>query len=103
MANMSNRRTSTVRRCGCQSSNARAALLRHVQMHGFAMTEAGLYLDGHPDCRRALEYFRRQCELYQKYATEYEAVYGPLTNMAQTDSETWNWAQGPWPWESEAN
>lgn len=103
MVNMNSRRTNTVRACGCRNDNTRAALLRHVQMHGFAMTEAGLYLDGHPNCRRALEYFRHQRELYLKYAAEYKAVYGPLTTMAQTDSEAWSWAQGPWPWESEAN
>lgn len=67
------------------------------------MIEAGLYLDGHPDCRRALEYFRRQRELYMKYAAEYEAAYGPLTIASQTDCDAWKWVQGPWPWESEAN
>lgn len=72
------------RGCGCRKDNTRAMLLRHVQMHGFAMIEAGLYLDGHPDCRRALEYFRRQRELYMKYAAEYEAAYGPLTIASQT-------------------
>ena len=30
------------RGCGCRKDNTRAMLLRHVQMHGFAMIEAGL-------------------------------------------------------------
>ena len=91
------------RGCGCRRNSTRAVLLRHVQMHGVAMVEAGLYLDAHPDCRRALEYFRRQRELYMKYAAEYEAAYGPLTMAAQADGDCWKWVQGPWPWESEAN
>ena len=62
------------RGCGCRKDNTRAMLLRHVQMHGFAMIEAGLYLDGHP-----------------------------LTIASQTDCDAWKWVQGPWPWESEAN
>lgn len=97
-ANMGNRNNSN---CGNDASRSR--LMRKVQQHGFAMLEAGLYLDGHPNCRRALEYFARQRELYLKYADEYETKYGALTMTSEANINAWNWAQGPWPWESEAN
>ncbi len=102
MVNM-NANTGNRGRCGCGNDNSRGRLLRKVQQHGFAMLEAGLYLDGHPNCRQALEYFARQRDLYLKYADEYEAKYGALTMMSETNCNTWNWVQGPWPWESEAN
>ncbi len=84
----------------CQN---RQALLRKVQQHYFAMVDAGLYLDGHPYCRKALEYFERQKAVYEKYAAEYEETFGALTFKAGAMTDSWRWIQGPWPWESEAN
>ena len=34
---------------------------------------------------------------------EYEAKYGALTFYAGANGDCWNWIQGPWPWECEAN
>ena len=44
MVNMNNRNMNNTnsRSCGCRKDNTRAVLLRHVQMHGFGMIEAGL-------------------------------------------------------------
>lgn len=80
----------------------RQNLMRKIQQHGFAMLEAGLFLDGHPNCAKAMQYFNVQRTAYLKYVEEYEATYGPLT-MKGDYGEVWNWVQGPWPWESEAN
>lgn len=85
------------------TNNSRSMLLRKVQQHYFAMVETGLYLDGHPNCRKALEYFERQRAAYEKYMAEYEATYGPLTFKAGAMGDSWSWVQGPWPWECEAN
>ena len=82
--------------------NTRSRLLRKIQQHGFAMLEAGLYLDGHPNCTRALQYFDKHRNEYLKYTSEYEEAFGPLTMKSNTGSD-WNWILGPWPWESEAN
>ncbi len=83
--------------------STRSKLLRKVQEHCFALTEANLYLNGHPHCQKALNYFACQKALYDKYVAEYEKMYGPLTALASKDCDNWNWVQGPWPWESEAN
>ena len=83
--------------------SARIILLRKVQQHYFAMVETGLYLDGHPNCQKALAYFERQKAAYAAYAAENEATYGPLTFKNGVMGETWSWIQGPWPWELEAN
>lgn len=83
--------------------SSRTMLLRKVQQHYFAMVDAGLYLDGHPNCRKALEYFERQRAAYESYVAEFEATYGPLTFKSGAVGDTWCWIQGPWPWELEAN
>jgi len=83
--------------------SSRTMLLRKVQEHYFAMVEAGLYLDVHPNCHKALEYFERQKAAHGAYVAEYEASYGPLTFKSGVMGDTWSWVQGPWPWELEAN
>ncbi len=80
----------------------RQRLMRKIQQHGFAMLEAGLYLDGHPSCPKAMQFFNKQREIYLKLVEEYETTFGPLT-MKGDYGNVWNWVQGPWPWESEAN
>lgn len=82
---------------------SRAKLLKKIQIHSFALVETKLFLDGHPYCKKALEYFKCQKALHDKYVAEYEATYGPLTAHAVTDCDEWKWVQGPWPWEREAN
>ena len=41
-------------------------LLRKIQQYDFSLKELNLYLDTHPDCRRALAMFRK----YQKLRTD---------------------------------
>jgi len=86
-----------------RNCNTRTSLLCKIQQHGFAVVEANLYLDGHPYCTKALEYFKCQKAAYDKHVAEFEELYGPLTAHAGADCDSWKWIQGPWPWESEAN
>lgn len=83
--------------------NNRARLLKKIQEEDFAVYEAVLYLDGHPECRRALAYYQRHRELAARLRAEFEKSYGPLTNTAGGESDAWHWIDGPWPWEKEAN
>lgn len=87
----------------CEKCGDRAKLLRKIQQHGFAMTEACLYLDGHPNCRRALAYFEKQRCAYRQCKEEFERRYGPLCAEDASSDGDWNWIDGPWPWEKEAN
>ncbi len=74
---------------------------RNVQQTRFALIEANLYLDTHPNCQEGLAYFRKQQQLYNKAVAEYEAAYGPLRAFEQTEDSYWNWIDNPWPWETE--
>lgn len=82
--------------------NERAILLRRVQVAGFAMQEAKLFLDTHPGDGEALAYFKKYRDMAREAAAAYTAVYGPL-RPEDTQGAVWNWVDGPWPWELEAN
>lgn len=75
---------------------------RAVQKYGFAVVEANLYLDTHPNDKKALEYFDKVRSLYNNAVEVYENNFGPLTALNNQSSE-WKWIKGPWPWEYDAN
>ena len=66
----------------------------------FAAHECVLYLDGHPENKKALEYHRRAVEALNGYTAEYERLYGALTANAQTENAGWGWVRSPWPWQN---
>ena len=61
------------------------------------------------DQLRAVEFAITETVLYLKLVTErdrlvgaYESQCGPLT-MYGNAKNGWEWTEGPWPWEAEAN
>ena len=84
----------------CNSDRQRKML--QVQMADFALIDANLYLDTHPGCQKAMEYFQQQHEAAQRIRREYVELYGPLTAAADAGKDTWTWVETPWPWEMEA-
>ncbi len=81
----------------------REKLLKSVQQYSFAMLEAALFLDTHPDCADALAYYNKYKKLWQEAKAEYESKYGPLTVSSDANNSRWQWSKGPWPWELAAN
>ena len=76
----------------------REELMDKIHALSFAMTEAQLFLDTHPDCRTALDYFRGLRDELDGYMTEYQNKYGPLF-ADMTVGDKWAWVDGPWPWQ----
>ena len=79
--------------------NEQQKLLQRIRALNFAVIDAGLYLDTHPDCRQALAYFRKHQAALKAAKAEYTQKFGPLTLAGQTGDERWDWIDGPWPWE----
>ena len=50
----------------------RSALLRRIQAEDFALYEVALYLDGHPDCKKALRYYKEHKKLAAELKESYE-------------------------------
>ncbi len=80
----------------------RERLMREIQEVGFALVDTNLFLDSHPDCSIALDFFRDMQVKYAKLTADYEMEFGPLTAFDTDTEQGWTWVQGPWPWELEA-
>ncbi len=74
------------------------ALLRKIQELCFAKTEAALYLNAHPECALALEYFNGINKELARLVEEFENTHGPLTHDGVM-GERWSWVDGIWPWQ----
>ena len=81
--------------------NDKKKLTKLIQTYSFIIYETVLYLDGHPDCRKALEHYRKYREKLNEAKAIYEKKYGPITIMGNEDCGGWNWVKSPWPWEYE--
>ena len=85
--------------CGCDCLK----LKKRIQELGFSLIETGLYLDSHPCCGEAMEYFTTLKKQYLDAVQSYEKSCGPLTFLAGRGEGCYTWVQTPWPWELEAN
>lgn len=74
-------------------------LLKKLQMFDFAVQEAVLFLNSHPNNQNALAYYRKFEHLRQKAFHDYEQCFTPLTNRTDV-TDNWQYIEGPWPWES---
>ena len=84
-------------------TSERQKLLRKLQVADFALSEAVLFLDTHENDQQALAYYHRQRETYDALYKEYTAKYGPLRAFDNRSKTRFEWTDGPWPWEYEAN
>ena len=76
-------------------------LMKQLQAYSFAVNDALLYLDSHPDSRSALDYYNKYKKLEAKAMQEYEMRFGPV--VAPVDANQWHWNKGPWPWQNESD
>ncbi|MBP5431293.1 spore coat protein CotJB [Ruminococcus sp.] len=79
--------------------NERRMLLNKIKKYDFTLKELNLYLDTHPECRRALTMFQKYKELRKKAADEFTRRFGAITPEQVTSTESWTWTEDPWPWE----
>ena len=86
-------------RVGCGNCRVLMDRLRAVD---FALNETVLYLDAYPTCGEAMNLYRKLVTERKQLVEAYETQCGPLT-MYGNVANTWDWTDGPWPWEPEAN
>lgn len=77
----------------------RNALLKKIMAADFSMHETALFLDTHPDCAKALAYYRKMQARREELAEQFRKEYGPLTYY-EVKSSKWNWIDTPWPWQN---
>lgn len=79
--------------------NEREELMMKIQKYDFTLKELNLYLDTHPNCRRALAMFNKYKKLKSDAEKEFADAYGPLTPIQNNSANYWHWVSDPWPWE----
>ena len=75
------------------------SLAEQIRALCFVKVELELYLDTHPRCRTALDYYYQIVEELKRLTEEYENTVGPLTAMGNVSTDQWHWVDGPWPWQ----
>ncbi len=73
--------------------------LHQVNMAGFALDEAVLYLDTHPGDAQAMSYYQMAREKYRQAVENYTSQVGPLFMSDVPESCSFSWVDEPWPWE----
>lgn len=74
--------------------------LKRIMAEEFTAIDFNLYLDTHPEDKRALQDYNETVERLSQLKREYEQKYGPLTNFGYAPSRyPWQWIDEPWPWE----
>ncbi len=86
-----------------QNHNQCAAKMKSLRALDFAIQETVLYLDAYPENRQALNYYHQLMKQRKMMAEDYESHCGPLTMYGNTAQSSWDWIEGPWPWEADAN
>ena len=76
-------------------------LMNKIREYDFAIVETALFLDAHPECKKALVYYSKVKDGYKNAVEEFEKSFGPLNIYSANNEKKWNWIDGPWPWEGE--
>lgn len=83
---------------GGSDMNDKKRLMRQIQVFSFAVYEAALYLDGHPNDKKAMEYYNKYSDKLAELTEKYEHSFGPLT-IKGNKGHAWKWTESAWPWE----
>ena len=78
--------------------DVRCALMKQINEASFAMDDAALYLDTHPNCAEALRYYREAVAMRKSAIDAYQRQFGPLM-VENAGGNGWNWVTEKWPWE----
>lgn len=77
----------------------REKLMKTITRASFAMDDVKLFLDTHPNCQEALEYYQEAKKIREEAWKTYTENFGPLSSYEVDNTDYWDWNQGPMPWE----
>ena len=78
--------------------NGGEQMLETIRSLAFVKAELELYLDTHPTCRAAIDYYHQTVRALDELTEQYQQMYGPITAAGSYDTERWQWVSTPWPW-----
>lgn len=79
----------------------RKTLLSRIITTDFILAETALFLDTHPNSPDALAFYQKHLDMRKAAAEEYAKKFGMLTHGDFVGRSSWQWVEGPWPWEYE--
>ncbi len=74
-------------------------LMHLIQKASFAVYDTKLFLDTHPNCQEALDYYQEMKKIREKAWKEYTENFGSLSAEDVPNKDYWDWNNRPWPWE----
>lgn len=77
----------------------RDKLIKQIMTADFVLHETALFLDTHPENKKALEYYKLAQKRREELAEQHRKSYGPLTYY-EVRYDSWNWVDTPWPWQN---
>ena len=80
-----------------EAENLKEELENEIRCCHFAITDISLFLNTHPNSRKALRYYRSQCNKLKDLEEKYQKMFGPL--CITFPCNRWRWLEGNWPWE----
>ena len=81
----------------CPRDLKREEMIMKIKELDFAVIELALYLDTHPEDKKALYLHNNYAKSLKELKDKYQKVYGPLT--IHYPCNKWKWLEEPWPWE----
>lgn len=74
------------------------SLMKQINEASFAMDDAVLFLDTHPNDPAAMQYYRNAVSMRKNAMDAYERQFGPLM-IDSVNGNCWDWVTETWPWE----
>lgn len=74
--------------------------LQRLRELEFALLETNLYLDTHPNSRKALDYYKKVEAARDIMYEDYVKNNGPMF-AADVRQDNWSWVDMPWPWQND--
>ena len=81
----------------CPRDCKREEMMMKIRELDFAIEDLALYLNTHPDDKRALCLHNNYAKKLKDVEDKYQKVYGPL--KINYPCSKWRWLEDPWPWE----
>lgn len=97
VSNMNNCNCSCTNECNPERRELREELMKQIKCLNFAVIDISLYLNTHPDDRKALCLHREYCNQLKEVKDKYQKIFGPLSIYYPCNK--WRWLEEPWPWE----
>lgn len=79
-----------------ESNSSCEELLRAIAEADFFAQDLKLYLDTHPDDKRAVEMYVEACRQYKACKAAFEDSFYPLAACCAGKDGCWDWPEGVW-------